>query len=330
MNALLRDATKILCEGTDDSYVKVQAILEDVESPITKTYKEKLFESIISRSHIDFGDIPKSKGDITKYSGYQSMLDCLHSLLKVANEEKSKELTNAVNTVLTAIENIRALQNVYVKAYANKTDIAIIDYQTYVLTCVEATTTLISNYIDFIKTPSSNYVMELKNTKFRANALYLDQLERFNKVNVNGSYNKYISTVVQKGQENFLLDPAIIAGAAFVSVIALSIIPVTRELIYLYNETKRKLSDLFALQAYYLEMNKTALEYNTEIKSDKKKVIIQKQDKIRKKFLYLSEKLRIADIKAEQTSKKRLETDNRGMSTGSLEDDVNDSDMVLM
>ena len=172
--------------------------------------------------------------------------------------------------------------------------------------------------------------MELKNTKFRANALYLDQLERFNKVNVNGSYNKYISTVVQKGQENFLLDPAIIAGAAFVSVIALSIIPVTRELIYLYNETKRKLSDLFALQAYYLEMNKTALEYNTEIKSDKKKVIIQKQDKIRKKFLYLSEKLRIADIKAEQTSKKRLETDNRGMSTGSLEDDVNDSDMVLM
>lgn len=330
MNALLRDATKILCEGTDDSYVKVQAILEDVESPITKTYKEKLFESIISRSHIDFGDIPKSKGDITKYSGYKSMLDCLHSLLKVANEEKSKELTNAVNTVLTAIENIRALQNVYVKAYANKTDIAIIDYQTYVLTCVEATTTLISNYIDFIKTPSSNYVMELKNTKFRANALYLDQLERFNKVNVNGSYNKYISTVVQKGQENFLLDPAIIAGAAFVSVIALSIIPVTRELIYLYNETKRKLSDLFALQAYYLEMNKTALEYNTEIKSDKKKVIIQKQDKIRKKFLYLSEKLRIADIKAEQTSKKRLETDNRGMSTGSLEDDVNDSDMVLM
>lgn len=330
MNALLRDATKILCEGTDDSYVKVQAILEDVESPITKTYKEKLFESIISRAHIDFGDIPRSKGDITKYSGYQSMLDCLHSLLKVANEEKSKELTNAVNTVLAAIENIRALRNVYVKAYANKTDIAIIDYQTYVLTCVEATTTLISNYIDFIKTPSSNYVMELKNTKFRANALYLDQLERFNKVNVNGSYNKYISTVVQKGQENFLLDPAIIAGAAFVSVIALSIIPVTRELIYLYNETKRKLSDLFALQAYYLEMNKTALEYNTEIKADKKKVIIQKQDKIRKKFLYLSEKLRIADIKAEQTSKKRLETDNRGMSTGSLEDDVNDSDMVLM
>nr|DAR14089.1 MAG TPA: hypothetical protein [Caudoviricetes sp.] len=330
MNALLRDATKILCEGTDDSYVKVQTILEDVESPITKTYKEKLFESIISRAHIDFGDIPRSKGDITKYSGYQSMLDCLHSLLKVANEEKSKELTNAVNTVLAAIENIRALRNVYVKAYANKTDIAIIDYQTYVLTCVEATTTLISNYIDFIKTPSSNYVMELKNTKFRANALYLDQLERFNKVNVNGSYNKYISTVVQKGQENFLLDPAIIAGAAFVSVIALSIIPVTRELIYLYNETKRKLSDLFALQAYYLEMNKTALEYNTEIKADKKKVIIQKQDKIRKKFIYLSEKLRIADIKAEQTSKKRLETDNRGMSTGSLEDDVNDSDMVLM
>lgn len=330
LNILLRDATNILCEGTKDSFHSIQVMLEDATSPVTKTFKEKLFQSIIDRSHVDFGDIPKSKGDITRYSGYTSMLDCLASLVKVAEEERSKELSAGVNTVQTAIENIRSLKSVYTKAFATKVDIGIIDYNTYVLTCVEATTSLISNYIDFIKTPSSNYVMELKNTKFRANALFLEQLEKFNKVNLNGSYAKYMSTVVNKGQENMFLDTAMIAGAAFITTIALSIIPVTRELIYLYNESKRKLSEVFVLQAYYLEMNKTALEYNTTIKDDKKKKIIEKQDKLRKKFIYLSEKLRIADVKADEAAKRKLDDDNRGMTRGDIEDEISDSDISIL
>lgn len=332
MNILLKDATSILCEGTNDSFVKVQMMLEDTTSPVTKSFKEKLFQSIIDRSHVDFGDIPKSRGDITRYSGYTSMLDCLAALLKVAEEEKSKELSRSVNTVQSAIENIKGLKSVYTKAFASKTEIGIIDYNTYVLTCVEATTSLISNYIDFIKTPSSTYVMELKNTKFRANALYLEQLEKFNRVNVNGSYSKYMTTVVNKGQENiFGVDDAVIVGAAFVATIALSIIPVTRELIYLYNESKRKLSELFALQAYYLEMNQTTIDYNTTIKDDKKKKIKEKQEKIRKKFVFLSEKLRISDIKAEEASRKKLDNDNRGMTTGEIEDEIsNDDDIAIL
>lgn len=330
MNILLKDATNILCEGTNDSFHQIQLVLEDSTSPVTKTFKEKLYQSIVDRSHVDFGDIPKSKGDITKYSGYTSMLECLSALLKVAAEEKSKELSSAVNTVQTAIENIKSLRTVYTKAFATKADIGVIDYNTYVLTCVEATTSLISNYIDFIKTPSSNYVMELKNTKFRANALFLEQLEKFNKVNLNGNYGKYIGTVVNSGQENMFLDTALIAGAAFVTTIALSIIPVTRELIYLYNELKRKLSDVFALQAYYLEMNRTTLEYNTTIKDDKKKKIIEKQEKLRKKFIYLSEKLRIADVKADDTARRKLDNDNRGMTRGDIEDEISDSDINIV
>lgn len=325
----LQDAVHILCEGTNDSPYKIKAMLEDATSPVTKVYKEKLYQSIVDRSHVDFGDIPKSKGDITKYSGYPTMLECLESLQKIATEEKSKELLEAIGTVNTAITNIKQLKATYMKAFAKKVELPILDYNTYVLTCVEGVTTLVSNYIDFIKTPSSEYKFELKNTKYRANKLYIEQLEKFNKINKDGGYGKYISTVITKGQENFFLDPALI-GAAFITVVALGIIPVTRELIYLYNETKRKVSDLLALQAYYLEMNKSAIEYNTTMKADKKKEVLKKQEKIRKKFLILSEKLRISDVKAEDMARKKLDTDNRGMTAGGLEDDTSNSDISIL
>lgn len=331
MNIMLTDAVKILTEGTNDSYSKVQLILEDSTSPVTKNYKERLFQSVMSKSHIDFGDIPKSRGDVTKYSGYKSMTEVLSVLLKIAGEEKSTELKESVNTILTSIENIKGLKSIFMKGFANKVDLAIMDYNTYVLTCVEATTSLMYSYIDFIKTPSSpNYVLNLKNTKYRADALYIEQLEKFNRVNNDGNYTKYLSTLVNKGQENMLLDGAVLVGAAVVSFVALSIIPVTRELVYLYNESKRKLSDLFALQAYFLELNKTTLEYNSTIKPEKKKKIIEKQEKVRKKFLYLSEKLRITNIKAEDMARKKLDIDNKGMSVGDIEKDVSDSDISVM
>ena len=44
----------------------------------------KLFNSALSKAHIDYEDIPKSKGDITKYSGYKSMMECLELLKDIS------------------------------------------------------------------------------------------------------------------------------------------------------------------------------------------------------------------------------------------------------
>ena len=65
-------ATKILMESGDGKeYYEVKTILEDATSPITASYREKLFQSVIDKGHIDFGSIPLSKGDIKSYSGYK-------------------------------------------------------------------------------------------------------------------------------------------------------------------------------------------------------------------------------------------------------------------
>jgi hypothetical protein len=76
-------------------------------------------------------------------------------------------------------------------------------------------------------------------------------------------------------------------------------------------------------------MNKASIEYNTAIKPEDKKKILDKQEKLRKKFLLLSEKLRINNLKAEENAKRKLDNDNSGMTVGDINNDISDSDMVI-
>lgn len=332
MNALLNDSVMIIKEGTTDKYNDILAVLEDANSPITREYREKLYQSVIDKSHIDFGDIPKSKGDIKAYSGYEAMTQTLNTLLKFANDQNSKELKSYINTIMVSIQNIERLKSLYQKGFSTNNDYVIIDYNTFVFTCVEATTSLLYNFIDFVKTPSSpSYNIVLKNTKYRADLFYIEQLEKFNRVNNNSNYSKFLSTTINSGKENFFgVDDAMIIGIGAVTAIALSIVPVTRSLIYNFKELKRRLSESTALMAYYLEMNKSVVEANAEIKPDKKKKIIAKQEKLRTTLLKISNKMRISSVKAEEMSKKTLSNDNKVISMDSLKDDVDNSDYSFM
>ena len=121
-----------------------------------------------------------------------------------------------------------------------------------------------------------------------------------------------------------------IIGIGAVTAIALSIVPVTRSLIYNFKELKRRLSESTALMAYYLEMNKSVVEANAEIKPDKKKKIISKQEKLRTTLLKISDKMRVSSVKAEEMSKKTLSNDNKVISMDSLKDDVDNSDYSFM
>lgn len=328
----LHDAVVILCEGTTDRYNKVLAVLEDGESPIRAKYKETLYKNIVDKGHVDFGDIPKSKGDITKYSGYKNMVDSLDILLKVGADEKSDSLIKFTNIVKTAIKNIESNKTAYTSAFSKRNDIAILEYNTFVFTCVEATSSIIYEFIDYLKTPSSPTIeIKLKDTKYRANLFYINQLEKFNMVNENGKYSKYLANLVNKGQENFFgIDDGLIIGGLALGTIALSIVPVTRELVYQYKELRRKLSETCALQAYFLEMNKSCIESNTTLKAEKKAKILQRQEKLRLQLLKLSDKLRVTSVKANELSGNQMKRENQTLSLGGLQDDIEDSDFSIL
>ena len=330
-------STLILMESSVDDvanfgneFFEVQTILEDVNSPVTTKYREKLFQSVIDKSHIDFGSIPESKGDIKSYSGYNNMVETLNVIINLGTEEKSN-VVNYANTVLEAIKNIEALTTVFQKGFATKTEYVMSEYNTYVYTCVEATTTLIYEFVDYVKRPDKpTYVITLKNTKNRADMFYFNQLTSFNNVNKNmyTNYRKMLETMIEKGKNNFT--GAEFIGVAAVSIVALAIVPITRALIYHIYNLRSDISNELALQAQFLKMNKACVESNSTFTEEKKAKILKKQDNIRKTLLSLSDKIRIKEAKAGKTSTRELEKDNKSLSVNGIKNDISNSPLEIL
>ena len=309
---------------------KIQTILEDANSPVTTKYKEKLYKSVLDKGHIDFGSIPMSKGNIREYSGYRNMVDTLEVIIGLGTAEKSNVVKYAT-TVLEAVKNIESLTTVFQKGFASKTEYVMLEYNTYVYTCVEATTTLIYEFVEYVKRPDkTTYQIALKDTKLRANLFYFDQLGHFNNVNRNMhiNYRKMLEGVIAQGKNNFAGTELI--GIAAVSMVALAVVPVTRTLIYHFYNLRANLSNDLEVQANFLEMNRTCVEANDAFTEDKKKKILTKQENLRKKLLKLSDLLRVKEAKATRESKRDIEKDNALLTVNALRDDVSNSSLELL
>lgn len=331
------NASMILTESTIEDrrnfgyeISKIQTILEDANSPITTKYKEKLYKSVLDKGHIDFGAIPLSKGNIREYVGYRNMIDTLDVIIGLGTVEKSNVVKYA-NTVLEAIKNIESLSQVFEKGFATKCEYVMLEYNTYVYTCVEATTTLIYEFVEYVKRPDrATYQIALKDTKLRANLFYFNQLNNFNNVNKNMhiNYRKMLEGMINQGKNNF--GGIELIGIAAVSMVALAIVPITRELIYHFYNLRANLSNELEVQANFLEMNKTCIESNDAFTEDKKKKILVKQENLRKKLIKLSDLLRVKEAKASKESKRDIEKDNALLTVNGLRDDVSNSPLELL
>lgn len=328
----LREAVQILTESeqsTRREELEIQAVLEDTKSPVTNKYLEKLYQSVIDKGHIDFGDIPNSKGNIVEYSGYTNMIEVLENVLKLASDSKSQMVITYVNTVKDAITHMRALAPVYRKGFNLQNQYVMMEYNTFVYTIIQAVSTILYEFVDFIKRPDKPTMdITLKNTKYKANTFYIEQLRKFNHINTKMNYNKYLESMLQNGRENFTGVEAI--GLGVVIAVALSIVPITRELIYRFYNTKSSISDCLAQQAYFLEMNKTVIEANSDFTQKKKDAILIKQEKIKNLCLRLSDKLRVNHIKALNPSKAMLRDDNKLLTLDGIKKEVNDSQLTLL
>lgn len=325
-------AVRILTESenpTRREELSIQAVLEDTESPTTNKYIEKLYDSVISKSHIDFDDIPKTKGNIVEYSGYTNMIEVLENIMKLAVDEKAKNVIEYTNVVKDSITYMRALAPTYQLGFKMKNEYVMLEYNTIVYTIIQAVSTLLYEFVDYVKKPTKPTIdIVLKNNKYRANTYYIDQLNKFNSINKKMQYSKYLNALIQNGKNNFTGVEAI--GLGVVIAVALAIVPVTRELVYQYYETKSNISDCLAQQAYFLEMNKTVIESNSDFSQKKKDAILIKQEKIKNLCLRLSDKLRVSHIKSIDSAKNSLKTDNKLLTLDNIKKEVNDSPLELL
>lgn len=325
------ESAEILCGSPRDfrDIQDMRVVLEDTTSPITVRYTEQLFDSVINKNHIDFGGIEKSKGVIRDYTGYSSMMETLYIIDKMATYQKAPSVKEYVQTVLTAIQNIDTLSAVYSEGFRKNINYVMMEYNAFTLCCVEATTTILCEFVEYIKNPSNKKVeIRLKNNKYRANELYISQLQKFNKVNMNANYRKFIEEMNNKGQDNFT--GAAIVGFGTIMAIALSIIPITRSLIYHFYNLRRKISDDLMVQATFIELHRTCVESNPDFTEEKKESILKKQDNLRLLLVRLADKIKVSNVKAAKQAEVLMKKDNSLMTLDKVKNGIDNSEFSLL
>lgn len=325
---------KAMNEHFDDTDPETRQVLlsvnEEDQSRVLTALTSKLYDSIVDKvDDIDFGDIPGTKGDITKLAAYTRLLDTANTVKEIMKHFNQPTEKN-IDQVTLAIENIATRRDLFMKAYITNMELPIIIYNTMTMASVMSLSYMISNCIDFIKTPTTDsfdMVIE-RNSVVKTNQhLLFNNLKKFNDSCKNRDLDKALDFVIKSGSKQFLGSGAVLLGQGIALIgILLNIVPILRELVYFYYYNRVRVSDYFAIQADLLQMNTYNLEHNRpNMSKDEKDKIIKKQLTIIKAFRAVSDKISIDCKQSEISATKDLVKDSKKYKTSEIMDDMPDS-----
>lgn len=316
------------------------AILEHIMIKIYKYIKQHVTD-------IDFGTIPKSKGDITKIENYQNMMDCLDSINELV--QTYKDPTNTIREIYTAINNIRDRERLFAKSFALDIDFPQMTYNITVMSIISSISLLLASSIEFVKNGHGSFSAAFDKTGFNKSKdnLSFKYLVQFNKTCADKSIDKFINTCIsgknklEAHQEadsnlgddaNTILDLIMSPGGAVLTVGAASgfapftiiaaivgagygivyLVKSIARLIGFYYKMRMSISDWFGLQAYYLQINAENLKYREDPKGDKhRNLVYQRQMKWVARFKKISNFFLMDDFKTEKEVDKEIDQSSK-------------------
>lgn len=323
---------------TDSITRKAVKVMNEAEqNSVLTALTSKLYDNIVSKvDDIDYGEIPSTKGDITKLSNYSRLVECVELLKKILKEFRQD--TKPIDEIEVAISNISTHKDTFMKAYKFNCELPIIMYNNAVLSVITAVSYMIATSIEFMMTPNQdNFQITLDKVayaKTKSNILY-NNLKKFNSSVKSGEFDKAMNHILQNRIKR--LDEAAAAITAFaaiggvVGVIAIitHIIPILREMVFFFYYTRMRVSDFFDIQADLLQMNAYNLENNDTKSEDEKERIVSKQLKIVELFRKAANKISFTGKKAEVDSTKEITASSKKMKLNDITDELPDSVSAL-
>jgi len=289
----------------------------------------KLYNHIVDKvDDIDYGDIPSTKGDITKLYNYEKLTDCIGVLKSLLIEYKQDP--KPVLIIEEALKNIVSRRELFEKAFKLNVEMPIVMYSTICLSIISSTSFLVATCIEFIKTPTEEefgiILDKVALNKTKQNLLF-SNLQRFNKACDAGQIDTCFEMVIKKNikQLTGIDDIGIIAGSIALVGLILNILPIMRELVFFFYYSRVRVSDYFDIQADLLQMNAYNVESNSTLNKDEKKRITNKQMKIVELFRKISNKLAISNKESETKATKEITSNNKKYKADEVFDSVPDS-----
>ena len=205
---ILNDYNKIINENFDlmDTETRqfIVSLKEDSEqSQILSALSSALYDKIVEKvDDIDFGTIPRSRGDITKVDGFDNTYECLRIMRRLIEEYRQDP--TIVDNVINAIENIKERKGIFMKAYALNIEFPITFYNLMVATIENSVSFLITVCIQYIKDPESNDITtaldKVAYNNAKSNMLY-EQILKFNNICNDKSLDKSLDYVIKTSKK---------------------------------------------------------------------------------------------------------------------------------
>ena len=311
---------------TDRKTTKVLTHLNEAgQNTVLMNLTSKLYDKIVSKcDDIDYGEIPATKGDITKLSKYNDMketISIMHDILKEYNQD-----TGPVDELSVALSNVEARKDLFERAYRYNSELPIAMYCNVVLGIITGISYMIATSIEFIKDPGTESFRvaldKMSYAKTKDHMIY-STLKSFNKTCSNKDFDRAMEAVLKASTKNFT--GGVVLGGIAIGILGviLVLIPVLRELIFLFYYTRMRISDFFDIQADLLQANAYALESNTTLNKTEQKKVMAKQLKTVEHFRKISNAFAIEIKKAEVASAKEKRQDDE---TKMLIDDIDGLD----
>lgn len=293
------------------------AVNEADQNKVLVSLTSKLYDNVVDKvDDIDFGEIEMTKGDIEKLPNYNTLHECLINMRQLLIEFKQD--TKPVDTITECIANLIDSKHIWTKAYAVNAELPMITYNTMVLAVIEATSYMVSMCVEFIKSPSQDTMQVMIDksalTKSKGHMLFKN-IDSFNSTYRKGQVEKAMMHVIDESakKKNFVGFYGIGVGAAVVGIAGLlfCIIPIIRELIFLFYYNRVRVSDFFEVQADLLQINAYNVENNRlDLTKEERKNISSKQLKIAEKFRAISRNIAVQASDAENKASKEIKKED--------------------
>lgn len=310
------------------------AVNEADQNKVLVSLTSKLYDNVVDKvDDIDFGEIEMTKGDIEKLPNFKTLHECLNNMARLLIEFKQD--TKPVDTIAECVSNLIESKHIWTKAYAVNAELPMITYNTMVLAVIEATAYMVSMCVEFIKSPSQDTMQIMIDksalTKSKGHMLFKN-IESFNSAYNKGQVEKAMMHVIDENakKKNFVgIYGGIGVGAAVVGIAGLlfCIIPIIRELIFLFYYNRVRVSDFFEVQADLLQVNAYNVENNRlDLTKEERKNISAKQMKTAEKFRKISRSIAVETSNAESKAAKEVKNeDNKKYKASDIMEELPDS-----
>lgn len=297
--------------------IKITNLEESEKTSMSIEVARKIYELASQKlPSIDFGDIPLSKGDLTRFTHYTTMTDSLDVLEEAFGTTQVPDII----TVRQAINNLIANKDHFTKAYVDGISGPIYLYQLTVMACLQSISLMISSYLNYVKNPDGTFTIELAistTKKIKSmETLSINSLETFNSFCLQNGVKHMVYGSKELLGSSIALGGVISAGV--IAVLMILIIPVMRELIYQFYYSRTSISQYIETQINLIQL------HNNVDYVDKK--VSKKQEKVAANLKKIADFIKVdvkgADVKATKaisTEKVKVNTEPSAFGTPNVD-----------